>query len=136
MYQHVKTQPGRLGRWETRSTNGLAGLSGLGSSGNDASGLITSIGNAINNITSTIVQGQVARKQISAERAIQITTQVEATKQLDITTKGITAQSAIEVQKIGTLYGSIANIILYTGGVLSLLLLVGGLTYSKVRTKV
>ena len=129
MYQHINTQQGKLGRWENRRTT----LGELGATDNAASGIITSIGNAINNITGTIVQGQVARKQISAERAIQITTQLEGTKRLDITTKGEVAQSAIEVQKIGTLYSSIGNIILYTGGVLSLLLLVGGLTYSKVR---
>lgn len=132
MYQHISTQPKRLGNWEPRR---LGNFEGLGAFGADtaASSLITSIGNAVNNITRTITEGQVARKQISAEKAIAITTQVETTKRLGITTEGATAQSQIEVERIGVQYNSIANIILYTGGVISLLLLVGGLTYSKVK---
>lgn len=116
-YVSQAQQPNRLGSW------------GLG----DAEGIISAIGNSINNITSTIVTGQVERKRIGAVRDVEVTTQVEGTKQLDITTKGLVEQAAIEAQRLGIQLNSISGIILVSGGVLAALLLAGGLTYSTIK---
>lgn len=118
MYQRQSNQPARLGSW-----------AGLG----DAQGIIDSIGNAVNNVTSTIVMGQVERKRIGATRDIEVTTQVEGTKQLDITTKGLVQQAMIEAQRLGIQLNSISGLILVSGGVVAALMLAAGLTYSTIK---
>lgn len=120
-YERLGYQPNRLGSW-----------SGLGQG--DPSAYIDAIGRAITGVTDSIGRTQVLKTQAKIGGKVAITQTVEATKQLDISTKGQTQQAAIGVQKVTATYTSLSQLILGAGIAAAGLLLAGGVAF-RLATK-
>lgn len=120
-YLSSSNQPARLGKWD----------SSLGQGGE---AYITAIGNAIHQTVSAIENNKTIRTDIKARRDVSIVTTTEDTKKLAIATQGATSQAAINVDRIRAQYGTLAQVILWSGVALMGLALAGGISY-RLATK-
>lgn len=120
MYQKIKNQPKRLGHFESFGQWG---------GGSEVTAAINAVGNAVTGVVSAIGQTKVLTTQAKEGRKVAITEAIEGTKKLGITVRGETDQARIGVDKIRATYGSMTQLILGAGIVLSILVLAGAFAY-------
>lgn len=118
-YTSIKNQPNRLGEF--------ADL-GQGSGAE----YITAIGNAVNGVVNSLVQGKVAIKTSKDARLIAITEATESTKKLGIQTTGMTEQARISADQAKTKYRTVPVVILVSGATLIGAIAIGAWAYNVI----
>jgi len=122
-YETLQSQPSRLGEFSGE----------FGEFGDEISAAINAISTGAVGFIQAVEGGKTMRTQARWAGRVAITSAIEGTKKLGISTRGQVALAKQETEGIKVAYGSITKLILGAGAVLSGLLIAGAFAFSMVK---